>query len=141
MKKNMAELSSADKAYGAVVYWITIAAAVIAIAGPLVAMARPGKNVLNPGLAFEGIWEGMSADEVWLYAGEGFPGGHFYFDRLAAGDGLTYFGIVFGSTAALWGLLAAAAGFIKERAYGYAAVCVAVSAVIVFAMAGVVNLK
>lgn len=141
MKKNKAVHSSADKAYGAVVYWITFSSALLCIVGPLAALALPGRNVLEPGLVFEGVWEGRTAGEVWLYAGGGFPGGHFYIDRLFSGDGLTYFGIVLGSTAALWGLLAAAACFIRERAYGYAGACVLVSAVIVFAMTGVVSLK
>ncbi len=141
MEKDRTGISRAEKAYGAVVYWITLSAALICIVGPLAAMAFPGRNVLNPGLVFEGIWEGRTADEVWLYAGRGFPGGHFYLDSLFTGDGFTYFGIVLGATAGLWGLLAAAAGFVREKAYGYAGACVFVSAVIVFAMAGVVSLK
>lgn len=141
MKHKKCDISGAEQAYGTVVYWITIAAALICVVGPLFALARPGGNVLNPGLVFEAIWEGRVAGEVWDYAGGGFPGGHFYLDRLLSGDGLTYFGIVLGSTAAFWGLLAAAACFIKEKAYGYAGACVLVAAVIIFAMAGVVSLK
>lgn len=141
MKRNKLQISKAQSAYGAVVYWVTFSAALICMAGPLIAMLAPESNVLNPHLVFSGIWEGKTADEVWAYAGEGFPGGHFYLVRFFSGDGFTQFGIVLGSTAALWGLLAAVAGFIREKAYGYAGACVFVSAVIIFAMAGVVSLK
>ena len=140
MKRNKLKISKAQSAYGAVVYWVTFSAALICIAGPLIAMLAPEKNVLNPHLVFSGIWEGKTADEVWACAGEGFPGGHFYRGRFFSGDGFTQFGIVLGSSAALWGLLAAA-GFLKEKSYGYAGACIFVSAVIVFAMAGVVNLN
>lgn len=134
-------MPAAQRAYGSIVSRVAIAAAVICLAGPPAAMLAPGRNVLNPHLLFPALWEGKTSGEVWELVGEGFPGGHFYAKNFLSGDGLAQFGIVLGSTAALWGLLAAFKGYLKEKSYGYAAACLLVSALIIFAMTGVVKLK
>ncbi len=130
----------AQYAYGTAVYWFCTISALICLLGLFMAMLNTGKNMLNPHLVFPAVWEGKNASDVWLHAGGGFPGGHFYISNLSSGDGLTMFGIALGSTAALWGLLAAAAGYLKDKSYGYAAISLFLSFVILFAMAGVVNL-
>ncbi len=134
-------VTAAQRAYGSVIYWFTNVTAAGCMLGLMLGMLDIGGNFLNPHLVFSGILGGMSPDAVWHHAGEGFPGGHFYLGRFFSGDGLTQFAIVLGSSVALWALLAAAAGFIKGKSYGYAGACILVSAAIALAMAGVVNFK
>lgn len=139
MKKIKIDVPPPQRHYGAVVYWITVSSALLCIAGLPFAVLAPGGNVLDPHLVFSGIWEGLSAAEVWERAGQGFPGGHFYIKSLPRGDSLIQFGIALGSTAALWGCIAASAGYLREKSYGYAAACLFVAAFIIFAMTGVVS--
>ncbi len=131
----------AQRAYGSVIYWFTNVTAAGCMLGLMLAMLDIGGNFLNPHLVFSGIWEGMPPDAVWRHAGEGFPGGHFYLGRFLSGDGLTQFAIVLGSSAALWGLIAASAWFIREKSYGYAAACLLVASAVIFSAAGIVSFK
>ena len=134
-------ISKAQRVYGSVVYWITITSAIICVIGPTLALANIERSILNPHYLFAAIWRGEDVNTVWQEAAGGFPGGHFYLEHFFAGDGFTQFGIALGSSAALWGLLAASWAFIKERSYGYALVCLFVSAIIIFSALGVVEVK
>lgn len=134
-------IPSSQLIYGSVVYWVTIIAAMISAAGPTLAMLRPDKTIMNPHLLFAAIWKGEKVDTIWELAAGGFPGGHFYLEHFFAGDGFTQFGIVLGSSAALWGLLAASYFFIHEKSYGYFFASLFISAIIIFAMLGVIALK
>lgn len=138
-KNNTPNVPRAQILYGSFVYWLTIISAIICIVGPLLVMARVDNNILNPHYLFAKIWSGEGIDAVWQ--GAGFTGGHFYVNHLFTGDGFIQLGIVLGSSVALWGLLAAAWEFFKERAYIYTFASIFISATIVFAMLGIVKLK
>ena len=127
--------------YGEIVYWLTIASALIAIIGPALALVSADHNVMNPGLTFSAIFSGQSIAEVWAVSNVGgFPGGHFYLQHLLTGDGITQLGIALGCGVALPGLLGSAASFVRSRSYGYVMLSLWVAFLVFFAAAGIVNL-
>ena len=79
--------------YGDTVYWLTIAGAVVAVIGSVVAFATDA-NLLNPAIAFAGIWEGQTAAEIWSHAGGIEPSRHWYLRALPSGDALAMTGII-----------------------------------------------
>ena len=72
------EMPKAQTVYGAIVYWITIVSCLICMVGPVISVANPENNVLNPYKLFNAIFQGKDAQTVWQEVGGGFPGGHFY---------------------------------------------------------------
>lgn len=54
-----------QRVFGEVVYWITIACAILCIVGPVVAFVDMDKNVLNPHTLMGNIFDGMPAESVW----------------------------------------------------------------------------
>ena len=65
----------AQRVYGEIIYWLTIAACIVCMVGPAISIAVPDNNVLDPYRLFDAIFEGKSADEVWSEVEGGFPGG------------------------------------------------------------------
>ena len=85
------KMPRAQTTYGAIVYWITILSALICMVGPVISVASPENNILNPYKLFNAIFEGKDAQTVWQEVGGEFPGGHFYFKYFTYGDGFTQF--------------------------------------------------
>ena len=125
--------------YGSIVYWITIASCIVCMIGPVIAVAFPNKNVMNPYKLFNAIFQGKDAATIWQEVGGGFPGGHFYFTHLGFGDGITQLGIAFGCSVALWGLLASAAVYAKEKNFTYVILSVWVALLVGLSMVGIVS--
>lgn len=125
--------------YGEIVYWITIVAAIICMIGPVISMASPENNVLNPHYLFSGIREGKSAEEIWETAGDDFPDGHFYLRHFTKGDGFTQFGLALGCSVGLWALIAVAFVYLKEKNYLYLGLALWVALLIFLSMVGIVQ--
>ena len=125
--------------YGEIVYWITVVACLVCMVGPVIALADPTNNVSNPYKLFDAIFAGKSAAEVWRAAGSEFPGGHFYLQHFAKGDGFTQLGLALGCSVGLWGLLATAVAFLKEKAPLYTVLALWVSLLIALSMIGIVS--
>jgi hypothetical protein len=125
--------------YGEIIYWITILACIICMIGPVVSVAAPDNNVLNPYMLFNAIFEGKSAEEVWTEVGGGFPGGHFYLKHPTYGDGLTQLGLALGCGCAFWGLLAAAAVYAGKKYYVYVILALWVATLVFLSMSGLVS--
>lgn len=123
--------------YGEIVYWITIAAAIICMIGPVISMANVDNNVLNPHYLFSGIFEGKSAETIWKEVGGGFPGGHFYLSNFTKGDGFTQFGLALGCSVGLWALIAVAFAYLKQKNYLYMSLSLWVSIMIFISMIGI----
>ena len=51
------KMPRAQTVYGAIVYWITILAALICMVGPVISVASPENNVLNPYKLFNAIFQ------------------------------------------------------------------------------------
>ena len=131
----------AQLVYGEMIYWFAIGAAIICMIGPVIAMAAPENNVINPHFLFSAIFEGKSAEEIWALSGDDISGGHFWMDNLSAGDGFTQLGLVIGCSCALWGLLVAAVCYMveKPRSILYAALSIWVGMLIALSASGAVS--
>jgi hypothetical protein len=129
----------ANRVYGTIIYWTSIIAAIICILAPVIALAFPERNVLDPQYLFSSIWEGAKPEVVWNAAGEGFPGGHFWINNLTYGDGFMQFGIVIGGACAGFALLGAAIGYLKQkpRNFGWALLSIVICLFIVLAAIGI----
>jgi hypothetical protein len=126
--------------YGRTIFWLVIVAALINAIGPLMAMAYPDNNMLDPQRLFAAIWAGSSPDTVWQTAGGGFPGGHFWLRYLNTWDGFMQLGLVIGCASAFLALLPTAMAFLREkpRSYGWALISLLVSATAFSAALGIV---
>jgi drug/metabolite transporter (DMT)-like permease len=126
--------------YGKVIYWLCIVAASISVIGPVLAITFPDSNFMNPSQLLSTIWEGNDHEVVWLQAGGGFPGGHFWLRYLNTWDGITQLGLVIGCAGVFLALLATSIAFLREkpRSYGWALVCLLVSSMVLLSAAGVV---
>lgn len=126
--------------YGGIVYWITILACLICMVGPVISVASPDNNVLNPYKLFTAIFEGKDAQTVWQEVGGEFPGGHFYLKNLTYGDGFTQFGLALGCSVALWALIAVAIAYAREKVYLYVILALWVALLVVLSMVGIVGM-
>jgi hypothetical protein len=132
------KMPRANTVYGAIVYWITIISCLICMVGPVISVASPDNNVLNPYKLFNAIFEGKNAQQVWQEVGGEYPGGHFYLKNLTYGDGFTQFGLALGCSVALWALIATAIAYSKDRIYLYAGLAVWVAVMVALSMIGIV---
>ena len=101
--------------FGEFIYWLSVVAAIVCSIGPVIALLFVDSNIMNPHFLFASIFEGNTVDIVWGEVGGGFPGGHFWIDRILTGDGFTQFGLVIGCASALPALLATALVFTFRR--------------------------
>ncbi|MDJ0984317.1 MAG: hypothetical protein QNJ26_02145 [Desulfobacterales bacterium] len=127
----------AQTVYGAIVYWVTIVACLICTVGPVISVAAPENNVLNPYKLFNAIFQGKDAQTVWQEVGGGFPGGHFYLKYFTYGDGFTQFGLALGCSVALWALVAAAFAYVSDKIYLYVWLSLWVAAMVALSMIGI----
>ena len=132
------KMPQANTVYGAIVYWITIISCLICMVGPVISVAFPENNVLNPYKLFNAIFEGKNAQQVWQEVGGEFPGGHFYLKNFTYGDGFTQFGLALGCSVALWALIAAAIAYFKEKIYLYTTVALWVAFMVALSMIGII---
>ena len=132
-------MPKAQIVYGEIIYWLAILAAIICMIGPVIAMSSVEDNVLNPHYLFASIFEGKDAQTIWNEVGGGFPGGHFYLQHFTSGDGFTQFGLALGCGCAIWGLLAAAFCYLKDKNYLYVLLAIWVGALILLSAIGIVK--
>ena len=134
------EMPKAQIVYGAIVYWITIVSCLICMVGPVISVANPENNVLNPYKLFNAIFQGKDTQAVWQEVGGEFPGGHFYLKNLTYGDGFTQFGLALGCSVALWALVAAAIAYAREKIYLYVTLALWVAFLVAMSMVGIVGM-
>ncbi len=134
------KMPRAQTTYGAIVYWITILSCLICMVGPVISVASPENNVLNPYKLFNAIFQGKDAQSVWREVGGEFPGGHFYLKNFTYGDGFTQFGLALGCSVALWALIAAAVAYIGDKVYLYTVLAIWVAALVALSMIGIVGM-
>ncbi len=134
------KMPHAQTIYGAIVYWVTILSCIICMIGPVVSVASPDNNVLDPYKLFNAIFEGKDAETVWEEVGGDFPGGHFYLKHFTYGDGLTQVGLALGCSVALWALIAAAISYATDKIYLYAGLSIWVAGLVALSMVGIVGM-
>ncbi len=132
------KMPRAQTIYGAIVYWVTIISCLICMVGPVISVAWPENNVLNPYKLFTAIFEGKDAQAVWQEVGGEFPGGHFYLKNFTYGDGFTQFGLALGCSVALWALIASAVAYAADKIYLYVILALWVAAMVALSMIGIV---
>lgn len=138
---NMPAMPMSQIVYGEIVYWVTIASALIVTVGPTLALIFADSNVLNPIGTFTAIFAGHSPAEVWAASRSGeFPGGHFYLGNLLSGDGFTQLGVALGCGVALPGLVGSIFAFVRERAWGFVFLSLWVAFLVFISASGIVNL-
>jgi len=127
--------------YGRIIYWLCIIAALVCTIGPVLAIAFPDRNLMNPHYLFFSIWGGNKPEAVWQQVAGGFTGGHFWLHSLSAFDGITQLGLVVGCSCAFIALLGASIAFLREkpRSYGWALVALCVSLLVLFSALGIYN--
>lgn len=137
------KIPRAQTVYGAVIYWLSVAASLLCIIGPTLSVADPSNNVMNPHYLFGAIWQGQKPIEVWTKAEGGFPGGHFWLNHLTQGDGLTQFGLVVGCASAGVALLCSAISFVLERprSWGWAITSFLIALLVLFAALGICSVQ
>jgi len=124
--------------YGEIIYWITIVAAIVCMIGPCISVAMPDNNVMNPHYLFSAIFAGKDPAAVWNEVGkDGFPGGHFYIKYFKTGDGFTQFGLALGCSCAIWGLLASAYFYLRDKNYLFVLLAIWVTSLIILSLSGI----
>lgn len=127
--------------YGEIVYWVTIASAIICTVGPAIALLFPESNVMHPSHTFGAVFAGKKAADIWALSNSGaFPGGHFYFSNLMTGDGFTQLGLALGCGVALPGLVGAMLTYIREKAFGFVLLSAWVAFLVFFSAAGIIQM-
>ena len=137
------EIDKSQLYYGEVVHWITIVSCLITLIAPVLILLFPHKNLLNPTLIFDAIFEGKRAVEIWEAAGVPFKYGDFwklFMDSFLTPDGFATFGLALGCSVTLWGLIPAVWQFLKKKEYFYVCVSLFVMALIILAMSGLINM-
>ncbi len=81
--------------FGEVIYWMTLLGSVLAMVG-LVLTYATGASGTDPTAMLSGVWSGQSVAEIWRSASNSQPQGHWYFEQLGTGQGLTAAGIALG---------------------------------------------
>ena len=137
------EIDKSQLYYGEVVHWVTIASCLITLIAPVLILVFPDKNILNPTLIFDAIFEGRNPAGIWEAAGVPFKTGDFW--KLFIGsfftpDGFATFGLALGCSVTLWGLIPAVWQFFKKKEYYYVCVSLFVAALIALAMSGIINM-
>lgn len=127
--------------FGGSVYWLCVIAAIVCMIGPIMAMLSVDGNVMNPHYLFASIFKGNTADAVWEEVAGEFPGGHFWLDNIATGDGFTQLGLVIGCGCALPALMATAIVYLKkkERSYIWVLFSLGIAVLIAISILGIVN--
>ena len=133
------KMPRAQLVYGEIIYWLSIAAAIICMIGPVISMSSVDNNVLNPHYLFAAIFDGKNTETIWQEVGGEFPGGHFWFKNFTMGDGFTQFGLALGCGCALWALLAAAVAYLREKVYLYVSLALWVGLLVFLAATGIVG--
>ena len=143
METKLPEIHKSQLYYGKVVHWITIVSCLITLITPVLILMFPHRNLLNPALIFNAIFEGKKSSEIWEAAGVVFKPGDFwklFFGNILKPDGFATLGLVLGCSVTLWGLVPAIWQFFKKKEYFYVCVSLFVAALITLAMSGLVNM-
>jgi hypothetical protein len=71
MDLDQVKMPVAQIVYGEFVYWVTVLSALVCMVGPVIALASPDGNLLNPHYLFARIFDGESPAGVWALSSTG----------------------------------------------------------------------
>jgi len=135
-------IPKSQKIFGNTVYWVSIVAAIGGLFAPVLILADPSNNILNPNIIFSAIFGGQSPAEIWGYSEAGtFLGGHFYLSYMTKADSWAMMLIVVGCAFGLIGLVPAVIyQTFKEKDRFCAALGMIISLLIFLSIIGVLNI-
>ena len=137
------EPDGAQRSFGAVCHGVTMAACLMALAAPVLALCFPDACRLHPNLTFGALFSGKNLDGIWLSAGNSSAAPAFwptFLEGLAVPDGLALAAIALGSSVTLWALAPAAWHWRRKGNRVYAGLALLVMGLVALAMSGLVHL-
>jgi len=126
-------ISPAGIVYGDIIYWCTIVATIVVLAGSFLTFTSTS-NYIDPAYLLSSIWQGKTVDEIWQGAVGASPDGHWYLSVLGTGNGLTAAGIALGVLGVTPAIFGSAIYLYKEKQKFYGSLAVIAGAITVFAM-------
>ena len=113
--------------YGDLVYWITIVATFVVLAGSVITFVTTN-NYIDPAYMLSAVWEGKTVEEIWQGATGALPNGHWYLPHLTTGNGMTAGGLALGVFSVIPAIIGAAIFLFKqgEKLFGSLAVLSAI---------------
>ncbi|MFH1760385.1 MAG: DUF1634 domain-containing protein, partial [bacterium] len=115
-EKDMVKPNIAGIVYGEIVYWGTLGASLLGLAGSLICFFSKS-NVMKPSYLISMIWMEKSPADIWNGSAGSLPEGHWYLSRLGTGDGLLTFSISLGVFVVIPGMIAAAFVLVRKKSY------------------------
>jgi hypothetical protein len=130
---------AAARIYGDIVYWGTVAAAVIAMLGQVFTFVSKA-NYIAPSYLLSSIWRSVNVAGIWEGAVGSLPNGHWYLAHLSSGNGLTEAGIALGVFIVIPAMLASAYSLYKQRSVFYGTLAVIAAVITMSSMLGLIPL-
>jgi|GEM_PF-453454 len=137
-KEKPVKISLAGIVYGDIIYWTTIAATFLVIAGSML-MFLSGENFIDPAYLIGAVMDERSKDDIWCGAVGNVPNGHWYLSQLSTGNGLTMAGIALGVFSVIPAIVGASFYLLKDRQWDFASLAVVAALVTIIAMGGSLN--
>lgn len=125
--------------YGTIVYWGVWIGSLIVIIGSMLAFFTKA-NFISPSYYISSIWGGMTTEQIWKGAIDTSPPNFWYLFHLGTGDGLTTFGIVFGTFSVVLALFGTAIVMLKEKNVFFAFLAIVVGLIVFVSMLGLIPL-
>lgn len=127
--------------YGEIAYWVALLGILISIIGIVIYMVSGG--YLNMTCSLDQLWRGTSVDAIWTGCANvsQTPEGHWYFGKLAYGDGIAMLGIAVSCTAAVLGMWGGLFGMIRSKGGMYIVFVLIVAIILTLCAAGLVVIK
>lgn len=125
----------AGRLYGDIIYWGTLLAAFVCLAGLAMSLAL-GLNLAHMESQFAALWQGQDMAAIWHAGGLEKPSGHWYLKALHTGDGLAMAGIALGVFSVLPALALSGVYLWRDRKRRYAIFAWLAAFIIFAAMVG-----
>ncbi|HEY5603747.1 MAG TPA: hypothetical protein VIM41_11620 [Gammaproteobacteria bacterium] len=119
--------------YGDIIYWGTILATLVVIAGSIMTFVAKS-SYIDPTYLLSSIWEGKSVEAIWKGAVGAQPDGHWYLSQLSNGAGLTVAGIALGVFSVIPGIIGSAVYLFKEKQFLYGSLAVIAAIITIYAV-------
>jgi len=139
MNEKIPEIERSQLYYGKTSHIIIIISCVISLLAPVFIIVFPNKNILDPYLIFNAVFEGKPPAMIWEAAGVSFESENFwkYFSgKLFTPDGFALFGIALGCSVSLWAMIPAIWQYLIKREYLYVFISLFIILLIAFAISG-----
>jgi len=130
-----------SRVYGAIVYWLAVVSAVIAIITPVFIFADSSHNILDPNTSLNSVLGGEKPEDIWALSTTGaFPGAHYYLNFISKADSWAMISVSLICSISLWGLIPAIIVQVRtEKNYFTAGIGTLLALLIILSMTGVLS--